>query len=152
MKSIVMETLRRQGKASALALREKAPEMDGTQLIAEEDFIPDFDPAKDYSGWKAGSPVQDEGQVWTLLVPHNAAHYTGRPSTLRAMWGLAHTKDPAKAKPYVAPYGTSGLYQNGECMVWTDGNVYCCIAPYPTEYTPESYPEYWEVVDFGNAK
>ena len=146
MKNLVMETLRRQGKASALALREKAPEMDGTQLIAEEDFIPDFDPKKDYSKWPVGSPVRDEGQVWPLQIPHIAAHYTGRPSTLRAMWGLAHTTDPAKAKPYVAPYGTSGLYANGECMVWTDGETYRCIAPQPTEYTPESYPEYWERV------
>ena len=36
MKNLVIETLRRQGKASALSLREKAPEMNGTQLIAEE--------------------------------------------------------------------------------------------------------------------
>lgn len=146
MKSIVMETLRRQGKASALALREKAPEMTGTQLIAEEDFIPDFDPTKDYSKWPVGSPVRDEGQVWVLIQPHNAAHYEARPSGNRAMWGLAHTTDPNKAKPYVAPYGTSGLYANGECMRWKDGFVYRCIAPQPTEYTPESYPEYWEKV------
>lgn len=93
MKSIVIDTLRRQGKASALALREKAPAMTGTELIAEEGFVPDFDPAKDYSAWTAGSPVQDEGQVWT------------------------------------------------------DGFVYRCIAPQPTEYTPESYPTYWERVE-----
>lgn len=147
MKNLVIETLRRQGKASALTLREKAPDMDGTQLIAEEDFVPDFDPKKDYSGWKAGSPVRDEGQVWLLLIPHNAAHYTGRPSGNRAMWGLAHTTDPKKAKPYVAPYGTSGLYAKGECMIWTDGETYRCIAPNPTEYTPESYQAYWERVE-----
>lgn len=147
MKNLVIETLRRQGKASALTLREKAPEMDGTQLIAEEDFVPDFDPKKDYTGWKAGSPVRDEGQVWTLLQPYNASHFTGRPSTLRAMWGLAHTTDPKKAKPYVAPYGTSGLYANGECMIWTDGEIYRCIATNPTEYTPDSYAQYWERVE-----
>lgn len=147
MKRIVIDALRKQGKASALALREKAPNMTGTELIAEEDFAPDFDPNKDYSKWKAGAPVRDEGQVWVLLQPHNAAHYTGRPAGLRALWGLAHTTDPKKAKPYVAPYGTSGLYAKGECMVWTDGFVYRCIAPQPTEYTPESYPPYWERVE-----
>ena len=147
MKRIVIDTLRKQGKASALALREKAPSMTGTELIAEEDIAPDFDPNKDYSKWKAGAPVRDEGQVWVLLQPHNAAHYSGRPSGNRALWGLAHTTDPKKAKPYVAPYGTSGLYAKGECMVWTDGFVYRCIAPQPTEYTPESYPAYWEWVE-----
>lgn len=144
MKNLVMETLRRQGKASALALREKAPEMDGTQLIAEEDFIPDFDPTKDYSGWKAGSPVQDEGQVWVLLIPHIAAHYTGRPSTLRALWGLAHTKDPAKAKPFVVPYGTSGLYMTDECCE-VEGVVYRSTKD-DNPYSPAEYAEWWEKI------
>lgn len=144
MKTLVTETLRRQGRASALDLRERAPGMTGTEVIAEEDFAPDFDPGKDYSAWPVGAPVRDEGQVWLLIQPHNAAHYTGRPADLRALWGLAHTTDPAKAKPWVAPYGTSGLYQAGECCLWTDGEVYRCIAPQPTEYTPESYPAYWE--------
>jgi hypothetical protein len=143
-KDFVFETLRRQGKASALAVQSKAPEMDGTALISEEDYIPDFSPQKDYSGWKAGCPVQDEGQVWVLLQPHNAAHYDGRPSTLRALWGLAHTTDPAKAKPYVAPFGTSGLYMKGECMKWEDGFVYRSILD-NNAYTPESYPDGWEL-------
>ena len=145
MKNLVIKTLRRQGKASALALREKAPEMTGTELIAEEDFIPDFGPKKDYSKWPVDSPVRDEGQVWTLLIPHNAAHYDGRPSSLRALWGLAHTKDPAKAKPYVAPFGTSGLYMKDECMRWEDGFVYRSILD-DNAYTPESYPDGWELV------
>ena len=29
-------------------------------------------------------------------------------------------------------------------MIWTDGFVYICTAPYPTEYTPESYPAWWK--------
>ena len=103
MKRIVIDTLRKQGKASALALREKAPSMTGTELIAEEDFAPDFDPNKDYSKWKAGAPVRDEGQVWVLLQPHNAAHYSGRPSGNRALWGLAHTTDPKKSKTLCCP-------------------------------------------------
>ena len=147
MKNLVMETLRRQGKSSALALREKSPEMTGTQLIAEEDFIPDYDPNKDYSGWKAGSPVRDEGQVWTLIQPHNAAHYPGRPSGNRALWGLAHTTDPAKAKPYVAPYGTSGLYHSGEFVIWTDGLTYECTAPTGTNFSPGEYPDGWRVAE-----
>lgn len=140
-KAFVFETMRRQGKASALALQSKATDMDGTQLIAEEDFIPDFDPAKDYTGWKAGYPVQDEGQVWILLQPHNAAHYEGRPSTLRALWGLAHTTDPQKAKPYVAPLGTSGLYMKDECAVWED-EVYRSKQD-NNPYSPTDYLDWW---------
>ena len=61
-----------------------------------------------------GAPVTDEGQVWLLIQPHNAANYAGRPSTLRALWGLAHTTDPQRAKAWVDAHGTSGLYMLGE--------------------------------------
>lgn len=145
MKRIVIDTLRKQGKASALALREKAPSMTGTELIAEEDFAPDFDPNKDYSKWKAGAPVRDEGQVWVLLQPHNAAHYSGRPSGNRALWGLAHTTDPKNAKAWVAPYGTSGLYQRGECCK-VEEQVYRSTED-DNPYSPTDYPLWWAKVE-----
>lgn len=113
-----LNIIRQQGKADALALREASPDMTGTELIDEERKIPPFDPKKDYSSWPVGAPVADEGQVWPLLIPHNAANYVGRPSTLRALWSLAHTTDPEKAKPWVAPYGTSGQYKIGECCTY----------------------------------
>ena len=104
------------GKSDALKLREEASNLDGTQITERETAVPDFDPQKDYTAWPAGSPVKDEGQVWTLLIPHNASHYPGvRPSTNRACWGLAHTKNPARAKAWVDSYGTSGLYMKDEC-------------------------------------
>ena len=144
-REVVLSALKTQGKADALDLRSRAPEMDGTGLIAEEEKVPAFDPKKDYSAWAAGSPVADEGQVWTLLQPYNAAHYEGRPSTLRALWGLAHTTDPAKAKPWVDPYGTSGMYQLGECYKAEDGTVYRAMQNdlvYPADVLPGA----WEAV------
>lgn len=113
-----LNIIRQQGKADALALREASPEMSGTELIDEERKIPPFDPQKDYSKWHVGAPVTDEGQVWPLLIPHNAANYVGRPSTLRALWSLAHTKDPKKAKHWIGPYGTSGLWKVDECCTY----------------------------------
>ena len=117
-KETSLDIMRAQGRLDSIDLRDRAPDMTGTELIAEESKIPDFDPAKDYSKWAAGSPVADDGQVWLLLIPHNAANYTGRPSENRAMWGLAHTKDPAKAKPWVASYGVSGLYMVDEVCIY----------------------------------
>lgn len=113
-----------EGRRQALALREEALGLTGTQIIAMERAVPDFDPEKDYTSWPRGSAVCDEGQVWRLEIPHNAAHYPGlRPSSNRACWGLAHTTDPEKAKPWVAPYGTSGLYMEGECCT-REGHVW----------------------------
>lgn len=115
-----------EGRRAALDLQQRSPAMTGTEIIAEENTVPAWDSSKDYTGWKPGYPVADEGQIWTLLIPHDAAGYTGRPSSLRALWGLAHTTDPAKAKPWVAPYGTSGLYKISECCTYpaSDGSIH----------------------------
>lgn len=117
------EIMYQEGRRATLDLQGRAPGMTGTEIIEEEVNVPAWDAQKDYTGWKAGYPVSDEGQVWTLLIPHNAAHYTGRPSSLRALWGLAHTTDPEKAKPWVAPYGISGLYMIDECCTYA-GHVW----------------------------
>lgn len=144
-KERVLQRERDRGRLAAKELQTRAPGMTGTEIIAEEGKVPAWDSAKDYSAWAAGCPVADEGQVWLLLQPHNAAHYPGRPSTLRALWGLAHTTDPAKAKPWVAPYGTSGLYMAGECCT-ENGGTFRSIQD-NNAYSPSAYPAYWEPVN-----
>ena len=119
--------MKEKGADDAAALRTKANTMTGTEIIAAEIAVPDFDAQKDYSACPAGTPVADEGQVWTLIQPYNAANYQGRPSTLRALWGLCHTTDPAKAKPWVDAYGTSGMYMKGECYKDASGKVHRCL-------------------------
>lgn len=135
-----------QGVKDALALRTEAASLTGTEIIDREHSAPAFDPQKDYSTWPVGGPVTDEGQVWTLIQPHNAANYTGRPSTLRALWGLTHTTDPKKAKAWVDPYGTSGMYMTGECYKAEDGTVWRCLLD-GVVYSAAVRPDYWEVAD-----
>lgn len=115
-----------EGRRQALDLAARAPELDGTAIIAEEDHIPAWNETADYTGKAAGIPVADEGQVWLLLIPHRAADYVGRPATLRSLWGLTHTTDPAKAKPWVGPYGQSGWYLLDECCTYPapDGSTH----------------------------
>lgn len=118
-KAEILALMKEKGKADALDLRARAKDLDGTALIAEESKIPLFDPNKDYSNWTVGSPVYEivdgERQVFTLIQPHNASYYPGStPSNTRALWSLKHTKDVAKAKPWVAPLGTSGMYDTDE--------------------------------------
>ena len=141
----MIDVFRSLGRSDALKLREEAHSLTGTQIIDCEHSAPVFDPQKDYSTWPAGAPVTDEEQMWLLIQPHNAAHYDGRPSTLRALWGLAHTKNPAKAKPWVDPYGTSGMYMTGEVYKDADGVVWRCLQN-NVVYDAETYPEAWEKV------
>ena len=142
MSSNMVEIFRNLGRSDALALRANASKMTQTEIIDNEISAPYFDPQKDYTSFPAGSPVKDENQVWLLLQPYNAAHYEGRPSTLRALWGLAHTKNPAKAKPWVDALGTSGMYMKDECYVDENGTVWRCLND-NTVHPASSYPIGW---------
>lgn len=130
--TLALEAMRAKGAADAVDLRDRAKDMDSTAVIAEEQKVPVFNPQQDYSCWPVGGPIADHGQVYQLIIPHNAADYEGRPGSLPALWSITHTKDPDRAKPYLPPNGTSGLYMTGECctkdgQTWRstqDGNAY----------------------------
>lgn len=145
-KTLVLEVLRDLGKRQASELRTGAADMSGTEIIALERAVPAWDKQQDYSAWPAGAPVTDEGQVWLLIQPHNAANYEGRPATLRALWGLAHTTDPARAKAWVEPLGTSGMYMMGECYRAADGTVYRCLQD-NCVWDAAGLPSAWEEVN-----
>lgn len=145
-KDIALSAMRTVGAADAKAFAAKieAGELTDTQIIDEEEKIPAFDNAKDYTSYPVGFAVQDEGQVWGLIQPYNAANYPGqRPSGLRALWGLKHTKNPAKAKPFVEPLGTSGMYMKDECVL-ENGEVYVCLVD-NNVYSPTAYPANWKL-------
>lgn len=144
-KDFILSMIREQGKANAIDLRNRAADMTGTAIIAEETKIPIYDNAKDYSGWPVGSPCLHDGQAYGLLQPYNAAnHPNTTPSNLPALWRVLHTTDPAKAKPYIKPTSTSDMYLKGECMIYTDGLIYRSLRD--TVYSPEEYAADWEVV------
>ena len=64
---------------------------------------------------------------------------------LRALWGLAHTKDPARAKPWAAPNGQSGMYMKGECYLAKDGTVKRCLQD-NCVWDAAGLPSAWEEV------
>lgn len=130
-----------QGKVDALDLAKRAKDMDGTAIIAEEHKIPLFIWGTDYSGCPVGAPIAEiidgEVQIFTMITPINTAHYPGiTPNTMRSLYSLRHTKDPAKAKPWIASQGTSGLYETGECCTY-NGKTWRNLH-HNNEYPPET--------------
>lgn len=92
-----------------------------------------------------GAPVRDGEQLYKLLQPYNASTWPDqRPADLPALWSICHTKDPSKAKEWLAPNGTSGMYMSGECCV-DGGVVYRCLTD-NTVHSPTDYPQAWERV------
>ena len=143
-KEIVITVMKNLGRSDAMELLLRIPNMTDTEIINEEEKIPQYDNAKDYSEYEANIfCVKDEDQVWVLLQPYNAAYYPNtRPSNLRALWGLKHTKNPKKAKAYVAPYGTSGLYMKDECYIDDNGIVWISAVD-NNAYSAAEYPQNW---------
>ena len=96
----IRRAMRAQGRADALGLAARAPQMDGTAIIAEESKIPAWSENAVYTSKQVGYPVQDNGQVYTILMPHTPAHNPGsRPADLRAIYSLLHTTDLPRQSP-----------------------------------------------------
>ena len=146
-KEYVLSKMKEVGLNSAVEFQKQAPELDGTQIIDRENSIPDFNPdVHQYLNWAKGECVRDNGQVWQLLQPYDSTTYKDHPENLRAQWSLCHTKNPLKAKPYVEPMGTSGVYMIDECCT-ENGKVYKSLID-SNVWTPSAYPTGWEEVTF----
>lgn len=148
-KELVLKIHRDRGRADALALREKAVAgtITDTEIIDNEEAVPDYNPNANYLNCPTDAPVGHGGQVYGLVIPHNAANHPdtapGTPGGA-TLWRVKHTTNPAKAKPWVQPDAVN-LYKVGECMIWTDGFVY--QSQRDTTYSPEEYAPDWKRVE-----
>ena len=145
-KERVLHRERQRGRADALDLAHRAPNMSGTEIIAEQEVIPAWREDAVYTTKHIGFPVQDNGQVYTILQPHTPAHNPGfRPANLPAIYSIKHTTDPKRAKPYMAPNGTSGAYMKGDCCI--DSGVVNRSTIDNNVWSPVDYPAGWEAVE-----
>lgn len=143
-KEYVLETMRSTGKAAAQRVQEQAPEMTGTELYAQEQYIPDFKAACALHNMLERSPGfvcrSTAGRVVRLVQPYDSTIYTQEPEELPAQWGFAWSTDPDKALPFVSI--ATSPYMTGDCCtesghVWRstmDNNV----------WAPSGHPDGWE--------
>lgn len=146
-KDFVVEAMRRQGRAAALAVQEKASNMDGTQLNAESDYIPVFSASKAVCNM-LNRPVgfvckSGAGRVVRLLQPYDSTVYTQEPEELPAQWGFAWSTDPAKALPFIAL--STSPYMAGDCCT-ENGTVYRSKID-NNVWSPSAYPAGWDEVE-----
>lgn len=148
-KDRVLARERARGRSDALDLAGRASALDGTALIAEEDHIPAWREDAVYTADMVGWPVQDAGQIYTILQAHTPANNPGvRPADLPAIYSRQNTSDPARAKPWMAPAGTSGVYLIGNCAV-DEGHVWRSAID-NNVWRPTEYPAGWE--DLGTVE
>lgn len=121
----LFSALRKVGKAAALSLQSKAPEMSGTEVVAEKDFLPNFDPKRQYLNYKAGYVCKSpQGNAVKLLQPYDSTIYTQEPEELPAQWGFYWSTDPKEAKPFLS--SSTSPYMTNDCCtheghVWRSG-------------------------------
>lgn len=131
------------GQQKARELRDAAPTMTDTEVLDNEQYIPEWRAGKQ----KAGAPVMYEGNGYRTIQSHDSTYrQSWTPYAERALFGLMHTTNPAKAKPWVAPLGISGLYALNECYVDEGNVVWQQTFEGMNEFPASALPERWVAV------
>lgn len=135
--------------ASAIAAKSISGEADGAALIAAEEQIPTWR-QRDYTDVPIGTPYKYGDQVYKLWQAHDATNQPDwTPDKAVSLWDICHTTDPAKAKPYVTPQGTWGMYQTGD--VCTEGGKLYRSTMENNVWEPSAYPQGWEEIDISGG-
>lgn len=142
-KEFVLQTMRDTGLSQAQRIQAEAPDMTGTELYAEEQYVPDFKAAVAAKNMLERSPGfvcrSTAGRLVKLLQVYDSTTYTQEPEELPAQWGFYWSTDPKKALPFIelatSPYNTGDCCTEGG-HVWQstmDSNV----------WSPKNYPQGW---------
>lgn len=139
-KAFVLDTMRKFGESAARDLQSRAPEMTGTEIYAEEGFLPAFNPEKQYLNYTAGYVcVSAAGRAVKLIQPYDSSIYTQQPEELPAQWGFYWSQNPADALPFVAL--STSPYMMGDCCT-EDGHVWRSTID-NNVWAPSAYPTGW---------
>ena len=145
-RELVLETLKRYGKVIAQDVQTRSTEMTGTELNAEQDYIPSFTIACEKMNM-LNRPVgfvckSSAGRVVKLLQVYDSTVYTQEPEELPAQWGFVWSNDPAHAKPFVAI--STSPYMKGNCCIEGENTFRSLIDN--NVHAPSAYPQGWEQV------
>ena len=146
----MIETIKHMAKLAAQAVQANAENMTGTELNAEDKYIPEFKAAvakKNMLERKAGQKdgfvcKSSAGRVVRLIQNYDSTVFTQEPEDLPAQWRFVWSKDPKKALPFIAL--ATSLYDTGDCCTET-GIVYRSLIE-NNVHAPSAYPQGWEKV------
>ena len=149
-KEFVLETMKRSGKLAAQSVQTRSSEMTGTELNAEEKYIPDFTAAckkmnmlDRHAGMTDGFVCKSSaGRVVRLIQNYDSAVFTQEPEELPAQWGFVWSDDPAHAKPFIAL--STSPYMKGNCC--TEGDGIFRSKENNNVHAPSAYSQGWERV------
>ena len=123
-KELVLQVLQDYSRDKAAALQADQVNMAGTELYAQEQYIPDFQAAKAAMnmnqrkvGEKDGFLCRSTaGHVVRLIGSYDSDVWPGEPETLLSQWKFVWSKDPKKARPFLAL--STSPYDTGDCCTY----------------------------------
>ena len=123
-KELVLQVLQDYSRDKAAALQADQVNMTGTELYAQEQYIPDFQAAKaamNMSQRKVGEKDgflcrSTAGHVVRLIGSYDSNVWPGEPETLLSQWKFVWSKDPKKARPFLAL--STSPYDTGDCCTY----------------------------------
>lgn len=126
-----------------------AGNLTATEMVDNMVLLPDYataGPNGDYEH-PLGECCTYDRQPWRCCQAYNAKNNPDiLPGSAAAHWVQFHTTDPVKALPFTHPTGAHNVYMDGECMLYTDGQVYRSAMD-NNAYSPDEYAKGWEVVE-----
>ena len=128
-KDFVLDTMRKAGLSAAGTFQVESQGMTGTEMYAQEDYIPNFQAAKAAKNMlerKAGQTDgfvcrSSAGRVVRLIQVYDSNVYTQEPEDLPAQWRFVWSTDPKKALPFIAM--STSPYATGDCCTY-EGHVW----------------------------
>lgn len=140
------ETMRAIGKLIAKQAREKAmnPEIQSNEVIDLGPLLIEWSQGTIQKPitYKVGDVRYYNGMPWKCVQSHT---HHGQPNWQPgkvSMWAPYHGTDAQHALPWAKPTGAHDMYQIGQFMIWTDGEIYECIQA--TNFSPEEYSQAWK--------
>ena len=123
-KELVLQVLQDYSRDKAAALQKASADMTGTELYAQEQYIPDFQAAKAVMNMNQRKVGKDDGflcrstagHVVRLIGSYDSDVWPGEPETLLSQWKFVWSKDPKKARPFLAL--STSPYDTGDCCTY----------------------------------
>lgn len=151
-KELILDALRRIGMTIAESVQARSAEMTGTDLNADDSYIPSFKAAvakQNMLTRKAGQTDgfvcrSSSGRVVRLIQNYDSNIYTAEPEELPAQWRFVWSTDPAKAQPFIAL--STSPYAKGDCCLNAAGIPKRSNINTNT-WSPDTNPEFWDDIE-----
>lgn len=122
-------------------IQKNSNNMSATEIVVNKNFIPSFNPSRQYLNFKIGYLCKTfSGNVVKLLEPYDSIANPEEPEKLPSKWRFLWSTDPSQAKPF--KLSSTSPYLIGDICVFKE-KLWRSLAN-NNLYSPTERPDLWE--------